>query len=203
MSFISYQGLLKKLGDAKPSYKELLLTVEWRAFRERIIDRDNITCQKCKIKAYPSSGTDRYYTKMDPNEYEQLLKERTEEIKKNPFIDLLPEMEGGFHIKNNLPYPANEIDVEIHVHHTYYVLNNLPWEYDTGSLITVCSDCHKAIHKNEIIYVYRDKQLSSSVKLISCTKCEGTGYLPAYDYFENGICFACGGSGSLNLEING
>lgn len=154
MNFINYQGLLKNLEGAKPSYKELLLTAEWRAFRERIIDRDHITCQECKIKAYPSSGTDRYYTKMDPNEYERLLKERTEEIKKNPFIDLSPEMEGGFNIKNNPPYSVNEIDIEIHVHHTYYVLNNLPWEYDIGSLITLCSDCHKAIHKNEIIYVY-------------------------------------------------
>lgn len=196
MSFISYQGLLKKLEGANPSYKELLLTVEWRAFRERIIDRDNITCQKCKIKACQSSGTDRYYTKIDPKEYEQLLKERDEEIKKNPFIDL--EIEGFLPIKNNPPYPASVIDIEIHVHHTYYVSNNLPWEYDTDSLITVCSDCHKAIHKNEVIYVYLDKQFSSSLKLISCTKCEGTGYLPAYDYFENGICFDCGGSGSLN-----
>lgn len=29
----------------------------------------------------------------------------------------------------------------------------------------------------------------------SCNKCSGKGVIPAFDYYANGICFECGGSG--------
>ena len=30
----------------------------------------------------------------------------------------------------------------LHVHHTYYQYGKDPWDYDAGSLITYCEDCH-------------------------------------------------------------
>lgn len=47
----------------------------------------------------------------------------------------------------------------LQVHHTYYLIyeNNekvKPWNYPDESLITVCNDCHKKIHKNQKIKEY-------------------------------------------------
>jgi 5-methylcytosine-specific restriction endonuclease McrA len=35
---------------------------------------------------------------------------------------------------------------ELHVHHTYYVKNYLPWAYPDDSLLTLCSLCHHNYH---------------------------------------------------------
>ena len=39
----------------------------------------------------------------------------------------------------------------LQVHHTYYILNAKPWEYDDNSLVTLCLDCHINVHKNTLI----------------------------------------------------
>jgi 5-methylcytosine-specific restriction endonuclease McrA len=36
---------------------------------------------------------------------------------------------------------------QLHVHHTYYDNEIALWEYDNESLVTVCYNCHKVIHK--------------------------------------------------------
>lgn len=37
-------------------------------------------------------------------------------------------------------------DRTLHVHHSYYEKGKEPWEYPTGSLISVCEDCHAMLH---------------------------------------------------------
>ncbi len=32
---------------------------------------------------------------------------------------------------------------QLHVHHLFYEKGKEPWEYNSGFLITLCSDCHK------------------------------------------------------------
>ena len=43
----------------------------------------------------------------------------------------------------------------LHVHHLFYIKDIEPWEYEHRYLITLCDDCHKAVHKinfkNEIV----------------------------------------------------
>lgn len=34
-------------------------------------------------------------------------------------------------------------DETLHVHHKYYENGNLPWEYPTEALVTLCEPCHK------------------------------------------------------------
>lgn len=39
--------------------------------------------------------------------------------------------------------------VELHVHHKYYVLEKLPWQYPGKALITLCKKCHQLEHKKK------------------------------------------------------
>jgi hypothetical protein len=85
----------------------------------------------------------------------------------------------------------------LHVHHKYYLSNVLPWEIDDSVLVSLCKNCHSERHKKEIINIY-DKvgnqlHLSNHVQYI-CWKCNGTGYLPQYAHYQNGVCFACLGN---------
>jgi hypothetical protein len=83
-----------------------------------------------------------------------------------------------------------------HVHHNYYIKDKLPWEIDDNGLVTVCQNCHINIHQTtEIkIYKYNNGLLEESPNTnCVCMKCNGSGYLPQYDYYENGICFECKG----------
>lgn len=41
----------------------------------------------------------------------------------------------------------------LQVHHTYYRHEHLAWEYKWECLITLCSTCHKKVHKENIIPV--------------------------------------------------
>ena len=76
----------------------------------------------------------------------------------------------------------------------------MPWEYSEEELITLCSVCHTDEHKRVATPVYRtenDKLLGESTDIFVCIKCGGDGYLPEYDYYENGKCFECNGVGFL------
>jgi len=33
--------------------------------------------------------------------------------------------------------------------------------------------------------------------MVKCDKCDGTGIIPIYMHVQNGVCFKCGGSGSI------
>lgn len=98
---------------------------------------------------------------------------------------------------SDLLLPKNCIDHN--VHHKYYKLGSKAWEYEDDALITVCVDCHKAVHSTEEIFVYSqigDKLYKTDV----CDRCEGSGYLPEFDYNQGGICFKCHGEGVMNLD---
>lgn len=86
---------------------------------------------------------------------------------------------------------------KLNVHHTYYKEGKLPWEYEDDSMITLCEDCHAEIHEKEQI-LYLDKNGHPRLDLSYCQKCSGTGYIPMYNYYYNGICFNCDGTGFLD-----
>jgi hypothetical protein len=96
----------------------------------------------------------------------------------------------------------DQIYPDLNIHHKYYVIDKYAWEYDNTALITLCYKCHQLEHENNVINVYAQ----SGGKLYiaeRCNKCNGSGYLPMYDYFHNGICFSCEGRGVILNENQG
>ncbi len=54
----------------------------------------------------------------------------------------------------------------LEVHHTYYVKNTLPWNYDDESLITLCTYCHTEAHNLGKILTYDVKPFYKSEPVI-------------------------------------
>jgi hypothetical protein len=90
-------------------------------------------------------------------------------------------------------YLILEEKLNLNVHHKYYKQGYEPWEYDDEALITLCPDCHKKEHENNSIPVLL---ASDEIKYANiCDRCGGSGYLPQFDYYLDGICFKCWGEG--------
>jgi len=89
---------------------------------------------------------------------------------------------------------------DLHVHHTYYQLGSMPWEYPSKSLQTLCWVCHRKLHEQQTIPVY-DAKSQIVNNLTTCNKCQGTGHLPEYNYYHDGICFGCWGTTYKELSI--
>ena len=184
--FIKYSSIKNDFKNSwEIPYDILLNTIEWRKFREVIINRDNNTCTKCnKIQSEKVGNS--YITKINEEELKEILKIEP--------IDVLGD--GSILWKSKPAEVIGTVEdnpIILHVHHLYYIYGRLPWEYKTESLITVCHKCHFEIHKNELIPVYTDETLNTKVKLTPCKRCCGTGFLEQFIYYQNGICFQCDG----------
>jgi hypothetical protein len=188
-------------------YHELLSSKEWWDKRTQVVDRDRRTCRKCNQIRIDDWRPRAFgpYTVMWPVQFKV-----TEVMVKKyiPTIDAEVEMpefvcdEEYVHklIPRQIKLPTGELKTVydedasealfLHVHHTYYDLAKLPWEYPDESLITVCSSCHKKIHETEKIPVYKNEQ---ELNLTKCKRCNGQGILKEYWYWQNGVCFDCGG----------
>lgn len=81
----------------------------------------------------------------------------------------------------------------LHVHHKYYRINTLPWEYGDNALQTCCLDCHERIHEEQTINLF-DKKGKIITSLTPCDRCHGAGWIPKYSHVEGGICFKCYGA---------
>lgn len=95
--------------------------------------------------------------------------------------------------KDGKPNPEN-ISVNLQVHHTLYVFNQMPWNYDNEELETLCNFCHEELHNNEEIIVWDEHKLNK-LKYGRCDRCSGKGYIKEYKHVSNGICFKCRGFG--------
>ncbi|WP_165157407.1 HNH endonuclease [Parabacteroides sp. ZJ-118] len=82
------------------------------------------------------------------------------------------------------------------VHHKAYIVNRKAWEYEDDNLMTLCRACHEKEHLEHEVFLY-DENNQPLHKLRTCDKCNGTGYLPKYHYYEFGVCFKCDGRGVL------
>lgn len=91
-----------------------------------------------------------------------------------------------FHEVSKKPY-------HLHVHHNYYVLSNLPWEYPDQALITLCNWCHWDFHERNGVPVYESAEKLNNLNYTACNRCNGAGHFPEYDHVQNGICFRCNG----------
>jgi len=95
--------------------------------------------------------------------------------------------------KNGEPNPEN-LSVNLQIHHTLYIFNRLPWNYDNEDLKTLCNFCHEELHNHEDIIVWDEHKLNK-LKYGRCDKCSGKGYIKEYKHISNGMCFKCRGYG--------
>lgn len=187
MDLKSYKVLLEEtsVSGFKLTYQDKLLTTEWQNRRNQIVSRDNKCCSKCHEPKVISYGKGyREKTELEKDIY-------WNKVSKTPnFPNLIT--------KDRLIYPKEPVD--LHVHHKYYILNKLPWEYLDEALITLCDSCHRITHETETIPVYTDESKMKIISLTKCNNCNGLGYLSHYKYYKNGICFNCSGTGYLELK---
>ncbi|MBK9730844.1 MAG: hypothetical protein IPO83_06115 [Chitinophagaceae bacterium] len=86
----------------------------------------------------------------------------------------------------------------LHVHHHYYQVDLLPWEYPDAALITYCWLCHEDLHKNVEVPVLSKMHKQVDV-YTPCPRCHAAGEFPQYRHVEMGICFKCHGAKYVEL----
>lgn len=84
--------------------------------------------------------------------------------------------------------------VSLEVHHKYYSMDAMAWEYPNDALITLCRSCHEKLHSLMSVEFYEDIERSRKIQMTPCKRCQGYGYLAQYRHVENGVCFRCHGS---------
>jgi hypothetical protein len=81
----------------------------------------------------------------------------------------------------------------LHVHHTYYQMGRLPWEYPDSALQTMCWVCHENLHRQITVPLLNEAGTEIG-KLTPCSRCCGAGYFPEYKHVQEGVCFSCNGA---------
>ncbi len=178
---ISFMKSYHELNSSeKKYYSLLLLTKEWIEVRSKQLEKANYTCVLCKEKANWDIHVGGIYGYLV---YNLLVKEDQWGIPR-------PELE----------LKKVENPLVLHLHHTYYVRNTTPWEYPDECFQVLCKNCHENEHKNKKFRMYASHELGQSQHLTPCKKCSGSGYLPHYHYYEDGVCFGCNGAGFEELK---
>ncbi len=173
---ISYEELVSKTSSNSISYLELLHTKEWKEKRQIIIDRDNHHCLKCG-----KGETISHYDEVSGRTF-HLWWTFTEIYSFD--IDVIPNIEASAK-----PY-------HLQVHHLFYIVDKLPWEYQDNFLVTLCNWCHWEFHeKNTVeIYIEENDELINCYDIPTCKRCNGAGWFPQYKHVNSGVCFECGGA---------
>ena len=82
----------------------------------------------------------------------------------------------------------------LEVHHLYYQLGRMPWDYPASALVALCRECHRVRHG-----LGRAPIRTASGQTIAnpptCRRCGGAGYLLQFQHVADGVCFRCWGSG--------
>jgi 5-methylcytosine-specific restriction endonuclease McrA len=182
---LPYEKVLQDYGNHKfIPYAELLNCIEWRERRRAIILRDGEKCQICNC-----FGTETLFTGSKLIHFYEDFEEVEE------FDD-----EGRFRVRIRMVKNKVNRPVYLHVHHKYYVLSRLPWEYEDDALETMCSVCHADFHsKNNVPKKRYENDAFFNLQLTPCPRCYGAGHFPEYSHVQNGVCFYC--SGSMYLEL--
>lgn len=185
----------------REQYEKLLQTSEWLQFRDRIISQNGgPVCQNCRsVEGAIEEPV------MSEDEHKILMAEIADYNRKflklareNPEIIKQQLLDGTYLGQKVTPSRFKVVGrVIIQIHHTLYFWNKLPWEYETKHLKVLCDLCHKLEHQANTIYVYKDETMSQKKVIPICTKCDGSGFIPAYYHVQDGICFDCGGAGLL------
>lgn len=189
---IAYSDLIKKYPSSESiPYSELIQSREWFAKRETIIVRDNHHCTICG----KSSTVDHPHYNPNTGVREYIM-----------FTDIYPttQDESGNIIESDIPI-IDYLDkpYSLHVHHKYYILDRLPWEYPDVDLVTLCNWCHWQFHGENIVPVYRNSgNKLEQINLTPCSRCHGAGLFPEYSHVQSGVCFKCKGKRYEELITN-
>lgn len=201
MTSLTYTQLISSLKGRKPTYKELLSTLEWKAFRKEVLANDDNKCTTC--------GTERSEC-IEGKHYRDLT---DEEIEIQLFLNEIKyELQEPYYVADGISFKCRagkmvseqiEQPLYLHAHHTFYIFGNLPWEYDVSDLTTMCEKCHTDFHKEEKVGYYPDTNKETDLDLTPCKKCSGTGFINQTNYFEGGVCLACKGGKYEEIIGNG
>jgi hypothetical protein len=185
----AYVELLLEHGSPL-AYPVLLSTNEWEFLRNKVICRENNICQRCQ-----QACNDGYMPKWVGGPGGFLAEVPYVEVWGTKTVDLvwLGEVVGQYD-KETLKMVPMKIPLIGHVHHTYYVLTRLPWEYPLDDLQLLCHVCHTLVHDQTQISVYQNEEKRRFSYLTPCSRCHGTGHLAQYDHVSDGICFRCNGA---------
>lgn len=178
-----YTDLLKLYSsiDEIP-YVELLRTQEWHDKRVSILNRDKHQCQLCSVNpTIYLNGIGDVWLREDWKKDNAFLKDGL------GFKEVEIEWVDYFHEITDKSY-------YLHVHHQYYILSKLPWEYPDDSLITYCNWCHWQYHENNKVPVFKDESKIKELEMVVCQRCHGAGWFPQYKHVDNGVCFECSGN---------
>jgi len=188
----AYKNIKDKYGELKIPYSIKLTALEWKIKRNIILSRESNTCEVCNGKCADDwiLKYEHGYVKNVPATVEFLIEEKEH-------FDILGQLDFVYPTETIRLVEQKNILIS-NVHHKYYVIDKEPWEYPDEDLMLVCHNCHKKIHKTKEIKIYKDFGKKEGNVLKPCPKCEGTGYLPTYNYWQGGICFDCQGKRFLN-----
>ena len=194
MKSIDYQTLVTQkamVGD-HITYLEKLNTIEWKQKREIILERDGRCCTNCKVESstFINGSAWRDMTAEEKADYDLQFYSELEK-----YFDLY-NIPKKLRMRVKPAEPMKEVadPIFLHVHHLYYINNKLPWEYDNKALITLCHNCHQLVHDVTDIPVYQTEKKDVELQLTKCNRCSGSGYLPKFHYYHDGICFGCDGN---------
>jgi 5-methylcytosine-specific restriction endonuclease McrA len=170
-------------------YNEQLTKNEWKVKRQKIIKRDKGICQQClNFCTYDYLPN---YLNPDKSGITKIIlteKKRWQKVRIPIFNDTIEFEETIF------DFEQVQNPLFAHVHHKYYVLNSMAWEYPDEALILLCNKCHFKFHSENIIPIYTDHKLKDSIKFTPCQRCNGAGIFPEFSHIQNGICFRCNGN---------
>lgn len=170
---MSIKELLNQKDKSQIIYSDLLMTDEWKEYRLKILSSDDYYCTKCGLSA--TTWHNGSLTTFD----------------KSKLMDV--EFQGK-RIIADFPVLSDK-NIYLHVHHKYYIMGRLPWEYKKEVLTTLCNWCHWDLHQNHIIKIYQDSISGLlELRLTPCERCYGAGVFPEYSHVHSGICFKCKGT---------
>ena len=186
MKYITLKKLQEDIKHSHEiSYNQLLSTVEWQKKRLEILVRDNFECVHCH--KHSIRGLEKIL-----NEYKEYFGKLSFEGGVSTFRF---ESDGKtIYVIGEIPLKKDDVNLfsTLHIHHKLYIDKNYPWNYHNDDLETVCHDCHQGIHSRNSIPVYnRDGFLIDDRTY--CNRCDGKGYIRAYNHVQGGVCFKCRG----------
>jgi hypothetical protein len=146
---------------------------------------------------YPFNGAtinnlnDNFFLKSETNNF------FNETLNKNhAHLNIEVDIEAIWLIEYGIEHLVSKSNFNLQVHHRCYREEIEIWEQQNNEYITLCNICHQIVHQNQIIPFY-DINGNILQNLLTCKKCNGTGYLPQFNHYEGGTCFSCKGKGQM------
>jgi hypothetical protein len=192
IKYAPFEEIKNNYIGTKIPYVVKLTTIEWKLKRDIVSNRENNICEICGEKCMDDwlLKTENGFAKEVPATYEFIIEDKEH-------YDLSGEIDFIYPIETIRLIEQKQVRIS-NVHHKYYVLEKEPWEYPNEDLMLLCHHCHKTIHQNQQIKIYKDFSKNEWDIVRPCQKCCGTGYLWEYSYWQGGICFDCNGKRFLN-----